>query len=378
MSARFGYTTRDQITEDLAAQLRSAADAACDEHEWTTCEPIWFMPELKDGRLDGSSKLLVGFDDFDPDDFDEDGAASDTPGGVSDARFIADTLAGFSTMDLADVGVSGMARVAAIDPCPEIEEADEATTRVVTATFTHHAGQPWELRLEGHAEPIGVTPRHLVWRTDTECWQPVRDLEPGARVRLLDGAEGVIESVTELTATEPVYNLEVDADHVYRVTDAGVLVHNTSCPLTKGILQRADPGTMLYVSSHRRVLDAQRDMGVTILQARGRNRTHALVAHHAVQDAIQPGSYGLKPAISLPQHFAHKHLYSTSKRLSDAEFVALPTLRDYLDREILQITIAASSYTVAKRKLNFQLKILEEANIRYWDSLGLTGMELLP
>lgn len=41
-------------------------------------------------------------------------------------------------MDLADAGVTGMARVLEIGGCPAVEESDDSTTRVVTATFKHH------------------------------------------------------------------------------------------------------------------------------------------------------------------------------------------------------------------------------------------------
>lgn len=76
----------------------------------------------------------------------------------------------------------------------------------------------------------------MVWSVDRERWGPVRNLRPGARVRLLGGGDAVVEALTELSETVPVYNLEVDADHVYRVTAAGVLVHNQSAC----VLFRAD------------------------------------------------------------------------------------------------------------------------------------------
>ena len=42
----------------------------------------------------------------------------------------------------------------------------------------------------------------------------------------------VVESRVRRPGCEPVYNIEVDGDHVYRVGESGVLVHNASAKLT--------------------------------------------------------------------------------------------------------------------------------------------------
>ena len=49
-----------------------------------------------------------------------------------------------------------------IASCPEIEDGDNTTTRVVTATFQHHFGYPHDLKLKRINEPIGVTLNHLI------------------------------------------------------------------------------------------------------------------------------------------------------------------------------------------------------------------------
>ncbi len=130
-------------------------------------------------------------------------------------------------LNLPELGARGAARVLAIGPCPAIESGDGRTTRVVTATFKHHRGYPWRLKVEGVGEAIGVTRAHLVWSVDRTRWVAVGHLREGERVKLAD-SETRVESVAEVSKDEaggdtgatPVYNLEVDADHVYRVTEA--------------------------------------------------------------------------------------------------------------------------------------------------------------
>jgi hypothetical protein len=49
----------------------------------------------------------------------------------------------------------------------------------------------------------------------------------GETLKTLEGTT-VVESIEKRTRCEPVYNIEVEGDHVYRVGESGVLVHNSS------------------------------------------------------------------------------------------------------------------------------------------------------
>jgi len=58
------------------------------------------------------------------------------------------------------------------------------------------------------------------------------DLEIGETLKTLAGTT-VVESRSKREEPETVYNIEVEGDHVYRVGESGVLVHNNSprpCP----------------------------------------------------------------------------------------------------------------------------------------------------
>ena len=51
-------------------------------------------------------------------------------------------------------------------------------------------------------------------------------LNPGEHLRLADGRTTTLERTEPIAEQLPVYNLEVDGEHVYFVAESGVLVHN--------------------------------------------------------------------------------------------------------------------------------------------------------
>ena len=127
-------------------------------------------------------------------------------------------------IDMPEMGVSGNAYVNAINEHPEIEEGPG---RLVTGIFRHSTGQVYDLKLKSEQAPLRVTGSHPVWSVDRKEWIPAAELNPGETLRTLQGTT-MVEGVEERSEPEPVYNLEVDVDHVYRVGDSGVLVHNAS------------------------------------------------------------------------------------------------------------------------------------------------------
>ena len=73
---------------------------------------------------------------------------------------------------------------------------------------------------------------------------PARALRPGERVAVAGGTAVVLG--LEERGDEPVYTLEVDGDHCYRVGEQGILVHNASAvgpvPITLNASERANIG----------------------------------------------------------------------------------------------------------------------------------------
>ncbi len=123
-----------------------------------------------------------------------------------------------------EMGVEGLAEVLAIEPCPPLEEGEG---RLVTGTFKHTSGEVYDLKLASESKPLGVTATHPFWSVDRNAWVSAIDLEIGETLKTLTGTT-VVESRSKRKEPETVYNIEVEGDHVYRVGESGVLVHNVS------------------------------------------------------------------------------------------------------------------------------------------------------
>jgi hypothetical protein len=126
---------------------------------------------------------------------------------------------------LPEQGVNGWGRVEALEDHPEIAPGPG---RVVTGWFRHELGVVGDLGIEGEAEPLGVTAGHPFWSCDRHGWVPVGELREGERLRAADGSRPRVLSLTPRREPEPVYNIEVEGDHCYRVGQQGLLVHNSS------------------------------------------------------------------------------------------------------------------------------------------------------
>ncbi len=129
-------------------------------------------------------------------------------------------------LDMDHMGAVGLADVIAIEPCPEIQPGPG---RLVTGTFQHTAGIVLDLKVGSESKPIGVTPTHPFWSVSRQDWVAAGDLRIGERLETMDGTT-VVESIVRRPEPETVYNIEVEGDHVYRVGESGVLVHNASAP----------------------------------------------------------------------------------------------------------------------------------------------------
>jgi hypothetical protein len=130
-------------------------------------------------------------------------------------------------LNMPDMGCVGHARVEAIEPCLVFLRWGNSSIRMVTGTFAHSEGLCGDLKLKGESKPLGVTPLHPIWSEDRQDWVPAGELVPGETVKTVRGTT-TVESYAMRDKPEPVFNMEVEGDHVYRVGDQGVLVHNAS------------------------------------------------------------------------------------------------------------------------------------------------------
>jgi hypothetical protein len=128
-------------------------------------------------------------------------------------------------LELPEMGVRGWAEVREIGPCPELEDGPGC---LVTGWFMHSRGWVLALRLRGGDEVLAATRTHPFWSVDRAAWVPLGELRLGERLLGEDGTTPQVESLTPRAGPEPVYNIEVEGDHCYRVGQHGILVHNAT------------------------------------------------------------------------------------------------------------------------------------------------------
>jgi hypothetical protein len=125
---------------------------------------------------------------------------------------------------VSEQGLDGQARIVAIEDRPEITTGDG---ELVTGTFTHVRGGILRLHLSGISEPLCVTENHTVYSETRRDFVHAEELQINERLLHLNGTTEILQ-IDRMHTSERVYNLEINHDHVFRVTPAGVLVHNNS------------------------------------------------------------------------------------------------------------------------------------------------------
>jgi prepilin-type N-terminal cleavage/methylation domain-containing protein len=150
-------------------------------------------------------------------------------------------------LDLREMGLPPMsAQVLAIAPCPPI---GDGPGRVVLTTVNHLNSFLFDLKVNGERGPpqlIQVTGWHKLYSQDRGAWTSACELKAG---EVLSGREGplTVSSLDRHPGTVRVYNLTVESEHQYYVSDAGLLAHNNGCGTADGMtrLWRAvEPGEL--------------------------------------------------------------------------------------------------------------------------------------
>ena len=126
-------------------------------------------------------------------------------------------------LEFEELGIADWATLQATEPCPS-DILGEG--RLVTGTFEHSSGEVLNLFIACKANPIGSTANHPFWSEDRQDFVQAGSLNPGEHLRLADGRTTTLERTEPIAEQLPVYNLEVDGEHVYFVGESGVLVHN--------------------------------------------------------------------------------------------------------------------------------------------------------
>ncbi|MDR2441569.1 MAG: hypothetical protein LBE12_19580 [Planctomycetaceae bacterium] len=152
-------------------------------------------------------------------------------------------------LDLPELGAQGLAKVLNIEPCPPIKSGKG---NVITGTFHHEAANTIDLYVEGLSKPIGCTDNHPFWSVTRNEFIEAGKLLPGEELHLYSGQTAKIIQILPRPGPEQVHNIEVLNEHVYRVTESGILVHN-ACDSwfdTKGKIRRYDGQKPKYVKGN--------------------------------------------------------------------------------------------------------------------------------
>jgi hypothetical protein len=127
-------------------------------------------------------------------------------------------------LDLPEMGAQGFAKVRNIEPCPPIKPGKG---NVITGTFHHEAANTIDVYVEGLSKPIGTTDNHPFWSVTRNEFIEAGKLQQGEQLQLYNGQTAKVIQILPRPGPERVHNLEVMNEHVYRVSDGGIFVHNT-------------------------------------------------------------------------------------------------------------------------------------------------------
>lgn len=163
------------------------------------------------------------------------------------------------SVDLSELNAVGTANILSITPCPSLTTGPG---NIVTGTFHHDALQLVELTLSG--ETVSTTSTHPIWSEDQQDFIPAGRLRRGECVRTLQDGAVHLDDVRFSDRSEPVFNIEVNAEHVYHVGHSGLLVHNKAMRVDmdmtrvtswadEGITPDLQPGRWVQIGNRTRL-----------------------------------------------------------------------------------------------------------------------------
>lgn len=131
-------------------------------------------------------------------------------------------------LDLLEMGLpdSLTAVVEGVYPCPDV---GNAPGHLVLTTVNHLNSQVFDVTVQnatGGTQTFGVTRHHKLYANGQ--WRDAADLQPGEALAGFDGSV-VVLSVVRRPGVQRVYNLTVEGEHVYYVSQENVLAHNNNC-----------------------------------------------------------------------------------------------------------------------------------------------------
>ncbi len=137
-----------------------------------------------------------------------------------------------------ELELNGIAEITAISLCPPLSTGDG---EVVTGRFvTRRADETVRMTFET-GDTLEGSKSHPIWSPAIQDWVPMGEW---AAEDVVLGREGwiAVTSVEVRNESVSLYNIEVRGEHVYEVTQAGILVHNsTPCSVNPGNFDAPNP-----------------------------------------------------------------------------------------------------------------------------------------
>ncbi len=189
-------------------------------------------------------------------------------------------------LQLEELGIHGPAQVLSLTSCPPLAERPSDGHHLVIGKFAHSADNVVDLHIEGLDQSIGTTTNHPFWSADREEFVQAGDLRVGEHVLSLKGALCPVTRLEPRVASQPLFNLEVEAEHVYHISETGIVVHNECCSAARKAFWKyeAQENAAKYSADNLARMNAGRSPQITV-QARSRSgdvstRNVSLELHH--------------------------------------------------------------------------------------------------
>lgn len=135
-------------------------------------------------------------------------------------------------LDLVEMGLPEhlQTTVVSIEACPPIASVtgQEGGSRVVLTTVNHLNPDVWQLTAvnqSGRREQLKPTGFHKFYSETRHDWVSTKDIHDREVIRGRAGPLTIV-ACEKLPGTQRVYNLTVEGEHVYYVSELGLLAHN--------------------------------------------------------------------------------------------------------------------------------------------------------
>jgi hypothetical protein len=130
-------------------------------------------------------------------------------------------------VEIHDLGLEGIGRILEISSFNYDSQNNPTGSNLVIGTIRHRNATLLDLEFEHLTDSklLGVTATHPIFSEDRGRFIPAGELNFGEQIRTLVGTVTLTSKIARCGVYD-VYNLEVHREHVFLVTQFGILTHN--------------------------------------------------------------------------------------------------------------------------------------------------------